>query len=488
MTTRAYIRESTVAQGEKFGPDAQRVAIDRACDDLKIARAQLWYADLITGTGKVVRDGLAQARAAAAAHEFDVLVCYDTSRWARNEREAFDFEHEMKLAGVRIYYAAERIWADDDAKALHKGMLHVINAEYSRSLSRRIRDGYAAKKAKGGHVGAVPTGYRREGMTLVPTDAIAPRLQAWDLYATGEHTYATVATELNRRGYRITWHGEERAFTPYTISEILSRDIDLRFGGLDPATYARAREVAARHKINEHVGQRRHEYVFPAVARCAECGESFWGRIGAHGRQLYHSPRGCRRGARSESQLEEQLGAWLATWSLDAADRVRIRRFLASRSQDDERTARRRAAETELERIRNLYRWGDMREREYLDESRRLRSALAALGPDAIAAPPSEEAMRLASKLGDAWSRASLPLRRRFVADWFSELRLNRDGSVDVVPREAVREIVFAASGRSAPWAVLDGTPRSQPPRRSTTVRVVGIDEWRSFWAAEGTA
>ena len=150
-----------------------------------------------------------------------------------------------------------------------------------------------------------------------------------------------------------------------------------------------------------------------------------------------------------------------------AAERARIRRFLSSGGRDEERAAKRHAIETELERIRNLYRWGDMAEREYVDESRRLRSSLDALGTDVVPAQPREDAMRLASRIGEAWATVSIEMRRRFVTEWFAELRLNRDGAVDVVPRENVREIVYPATERSAPWAVLDSNQRPLRCERS---------------------
>jgi site-specific DNA recombinase len=494
MTTRAYIRESTIAQGEKFGPDAQRAAIDRACDDLKIARAQLWYADLITGTGKVVRDGLAHARADAKAHEYDVLVCYDTSRWARNEEDAFAFEREMRLAGVRIYYAAERIWADDATTALHKGVLHVINAEYSRTLARKIRDGYAAKKAKGGHVGGVPWGYRRSAdtMTLVPIpELVAVRLLAYSLYATGEHTFATVADELSRRGHRIYARGAERAITRFTVSEILSKDLDLRYGGLDRAIYDRVLELRERHKINEHVGQRTHTYVFAGLARCAECGESFHARTqtlrGETRRQLYHSPRGCRRGARDEISLEVQLGRWMQTWKLRPDAPARISRYLQARRDRPENISARRGLESELERLRNLYRWGDISEAEYQRERTRLQHALAGVAPEVLARPVTAEAMQYVERLGEAWIAADVAARRTFARTVFSEIRLHRSGRVEVGVRAELRELVFEAG--SAPWAVLDERPRWAPRRRRDgSVGVLGLEDWLAFWAAEASA
>jgi DNA invertase Pin-like site-specific DNA recombinase len=479
---RGYIRESTAAQGEKFGPDAQRAAILEACRSLELAAPAHWYTDLISGTGSVVRDALAAARTDARAHEYDVLICYDTSRWARNEREAFDFEHEMKIAGVRIYYAAERIWADDDATALHKGVLHVINAEYSRALSRRIRDGYAAKRAKGQHVGSIPWGYRRvDAARLEPTERVQIRILAWQLYASGDYTFATLAQELNRRGHRIDYRGRDRAFTRFTLSEILRSRVDLELGGLAAQTFERAREVRARHLQNEHVGQRRHEYVFAGVARCAQCGETYWGRMQAKSgkpsrRQLVHAPRGCGRGARDEELLERTIGAWLSTWSFGADARTRIARFLrrssAAAVQDRERTR----ALRELERLQNLYRWGDLEETLYRAESSRVRERLAALGPGA-APRPSDQALKLASRIGLAWDAAALPARRAFVREWIAELRIRRDGIIDVVPRPAVAAVVYAAQGSGT----VGDAGRS--PAVPHPVRVVGLEEWRRFWA-----
>jgi site-specific DNA recombinase len=447
---RGYIRESTVAQGEKFGPDAQRAAILEACRSLEVSVPAHWYTDLITGTGKVVRDGLAHAISDARSRDYDVLVCYDTSRFARNEREAFDFEHDMALAGVRVYYAAERIWADDETKALHKGVLHVINAEYSRGLSRRIRDGYAAKKAKGHHVGSIPWGYRRvDASRLEPTERVAIRILAWELYSTGEYTYATLADELNRRGHRIDYRGHERPFSRFTLTEILRSRVDLELGGLDVGTFERARAVRERHKLNEHVGQRRHEYLLAGVVRCAECGETYWGRMQSGTgrvtrRQLIHAPRGCRRGGRSEELLERQIGAWLATWSLPADARTRIASYLrrsdAAAVQDVERAR----GERELERLRQLFRWGDIGEAEYRADSARIRDRLAELGPQSIVRPPSEDALKLASRIGVAWSAASLPKRRAFIREWVSEVRI-REGGLDIVAQPAVAPIVFAA-------------------------------------------
>ena len=119
------------------------------------------YSDLISGTGTLKRSDFQRMVTDAREHRFSVLVVYDTSRFARNEADAFTYEATLRAAGARIYYAREGIWSDDRRGALQKGILHVLNAQYSRDLTDRIRDGYAARFARLGLPGGtLPWGYR----------------------------------------------------------------------------------------------------------------------------------------------------------------------------------------------------------------------------------------------------------------------------------------------------------------------------------------
>lgn len=335
--TRGYIRESTVRQADRYGPDAQRSSIVAACRSLGLAEPSLWYTDLVTGTGRVVRDELAAARRAAAAGEYDVLVCYDTSRWARNEREAFAFEDDMHRAGVRIYYAAERIWSDDEAEgaAIAKGMFHVLNAQYSRTLRRKITDGFAAKFAKHGLPGGMlPFGYRwgpeAKSIELDPEAAPIRRL-VFELYATGEYSSRSLAEEMNRRGHRIFGN----LFTGWTAFDILKNRIaigvtrrgDVEHEGgapalVDRALFERRQEILGERRAWRGA-VRRNVFIFSSRARHAPCGGPLHGHRrslrGKPDRRLIHpSPRCGVPFARSEDQLEAVFVAWLQTFKLDA--------------------------------------------------------------------------------------------------------------------------------------------------------------------------
>jgi len=87
---------------------------------------------------------------------------------------------------------------------------------------------------------------------------------------------------------------------------------------------------------------------------------------------------------------------------------------------------------------------------------------------------PPEEAIALASRVGELWGEMTDDERRRFVEEWFEEVRLGRHGTIGVGARETYREIVFSA---------LEAWWRSDPSRqREGTqlhhVTVDGFAEW----------
>lgn len=466
---RGYVRESTKAQGkdDRFGPEIQRHAQREAAARFGMREPSMAYVDLVSGTGALKRSDFQRMVADARARQFDVLLVYDVSRFARNETDAWVYLDALRDAGVAVYFCDEDILTvvDDDWR---DRIGEVINAAaaYSRRLSRNLKRGLERKRARGLYVGGLPWGYRvrPDGVALEVADpaVVAIRLRLWEMYATGTWTYATLADELNRQGLRITWRGVERQFRPWTVQEVLEHRVDLERGGLDPATFdAATRTRHERASAIQKPGQRRRTYLFAGVARCGECGESFWGRMNHQpGKpraypQLYHAPRGCRRGSRNEELLAHRFGDWLQTWKLTAGDRTRIARYIAARPRDELRATRRATLEGELERLRNLYRWNDLAEPEYLAERRRVQRALDELGPDPVVRTPSADAMRLASEIGTAWNRVGQETRRRFLEEWFEAILIHKDHRVVVVPREPYRSVVFASVGSTGTSPVL---------------------------------
>ena len=107
---------------------------------------------------------------------------------------------------------------------------------------------------------------------------------------------------------------------------------------------------------------------------------------------------------------------------------------------------RRRQLEAAAERVRKQHEWGALTDRAFLEEHGRLQRELADLGPVAVVPPVPADALKLADHIGEAWRDVSDDMRRRFLSEWFSEVRIAADGLVTVVAREAYKPIVLAAA------------------------------------------
>ena len=454
----AYIRESTVAQGDRYGPDAQRTAIARAAAELDLELVAE-YSDLISGTGALKRSDFQRMVADARERRFTVLVVYDTSRFARNEADAFTYEAALRAAGARIYYAREGLWSDDRRGALQKGILHVLNAQYSRDLTDRIRDGYAAKFARLGLPGgSLPWGYRwtdatATGIALID-DESSVRRELLELYATGAFSATSLAEELNKRGPRL----RGRSFDATVGYEVLKNPIAIgvtrRKGeeraGVAPALVERRTWDAIQRLLRERRGRRgeaarRSTFVFTSRARHAACGRALWGHRktrpgGLVDRRLVHSRPNCSEPyQRSEAVIEGAMLEWLKTWQLPTEVRARLRKFLGEADVAQDVDQRRRTAEQRLERARKLFLLGDLDDKTYAAEK---RAAQAVLDETAHAASPTFTDVGRLIDFARAWPDMTLETRRAIVEQLTTEIRFGDE--IELVIRPELRRMVAA--------------------------------------------
>src|SRR5438445_871262 len=424
---RGYVRESTAAQGQddRFGPEIQKYAQARAVERFGVRELTHHYTDLVSGTNVLKRSDFQRMIAHARAREYDVLFAYDVSRFARNETDAWVYLDALKEAGVPVYFCDEDILTIVDEDWRDQIGSHInAAAAYSRKLSRNVRRGYHRKWDRGGYGGFPPFGYRRtaDKLGLEPNDDAPTRALVFERYASGKHSFASLAEELNRDGYRI----RRRPVTKASIAKIIENpivigtlrrhagasDSEIRENAVAPivsrATWDAVQRIA--HRRGEGAGRQRFHYVFSGLARCAECGERLWGqqvyrrnktndRVRTY-RQLRHTKGGCRRGMHDERKLVARFGEFLDQWRLPADARRRIARYIAGRSQDETILARRRSLEEQLQRIRNLYRWGDLAEDAYIADRRRLTDALRTLSVSEDTGP-SDDAIALAGQVGE---------------------------------------------------------------------------------------
>ncbi len=112
----AYVRESTERQGDKFGPESQKLMMRRALERFSIREIAHTYSDLVTGTSVLKRSDFRKMVADAKAKRFDVLLVALVDRFGRNETDSWVYLDALKDAGVPVYFCDEDILTvvDDD--------------------------------------------------------------------------------------------------------------------------------------------------------------------------------------------------------------------------------------------------------------------------------------------------------------------------------------------------------------------------------------
>ena len=110
-----------------------------------------------------------------AGTDFDILVVPYFSRFMRNVKQALIFRDEMHARGAAVYVCDERILSSDE-RGWDEWVREAHDAEaYSRRLSRRVGEGYVAKRRRLGVPGGnrPPLGYLR-----VRSDPANPQVAA----------------------------------------------------------------------------------------------------------------------------------------------------------------------------------------------------------------------------------------------------------------------------------------------------------------------
>ena len=143
-----WIRESTAGQFDRYGPDAQRELQDRSVGRFGLRDTGLSWVAAHSGATVHSSAPMVAMLDAARAGAFDVLLVGYVARWQRNLRQTLNLlEDDLHPAGVAVWFcdeellsSSERHWDQlvDEAKGADSWL---------RRHRRRVREGYAAKRA-----------------------------------------------------------------------------------------------------------------------------------------------------------------------------------------------------------------------------------------------------------------------------------------------------------------------------------------------------
>jgi DNA invertase Pin-like site-specific DNA recombinase len=158
-----WIRESTAGQYDRYGPASQRERQDRFIERHGLVDTGLVYQ--VAHSGRTVWRSATMAAMVEdlRAGQFDLLLTGYSDRWQRNLRRTLELlEDELHPNGVALVMCDRKILSSDPSD-WDELISEAAGAEkYSRRLSERITEGYAAKFDQehdpGGHPGL---GFRR---------------------------------------------------------------------------------------------------------------------------------------------------------------------------------------------------------------------------------------------------------------------------------------------------------------------------------------
>jgi DNA invertase Pin-like site-specific DNA recombinase len=277
-----WLRESTAGQYDNFGPDAQRDQQDGAIERYGLVDTRLRWSVAASGWKSAWQTPAWEAMLAAANDGvFDILVVGYVSRFLRNLKQTLiAVEDHLHAAGVAVLFADERLLTSDpDHWEQFVREAHEAEA-YSRKLSKRVHEGYAAKRRRLGVPGGnrAPYGIIREGRPSAlrfdePKAAIVGR--AYELAAAGCTDWEVAA----QTGLAKTHVGEVLT-NPVYIGRLRTGEPAGIAPLIEPALYSRVQTARERRRTRTpgRIVKRR----YALRLRCAGCHRFLYGDVGRY--------------------------------------------------------------------------------------------------------------------------------------------------------------------------------------------------------------
>ena len=327
MRAARWFRESTAGQWDNFGPDAQREQQDRAIERYGLYDAGLEWSVASSGWTSAWRTATWEAMiGSATSGAFDVLVVGYVSRFLRNLKQTLiAVEDHLHAAGVVVLFADERLLSSDPG-SWDQFIREAHEAEaYSRKLSKRVSEGYAAKRRRLGVPGGnkMPYGIIREGepSTLRVDEETAPTvIRAYQLAATGSTDWEVAA----QTGLAKT-HVSEVLTNPIYAGRLRTGEVAAIAPIVDPSLWSTVQTMRERRRTRSPGRIVKGKYALRLC--CAGCGKYLFGDVGRYRHPvptcegfLAAKPVVRRRRARNRDQIDTRIkgNSYPQNWYEDA--------------------------------------------------------------------------------------------------------------------------------------------------------------------------
>ena len=156
------------------------------------------------------------------------IIVKDLSRLARNNEDAGKLIFVIfPFYNIRFISVNDKVDSFLNPSSVHNLTIHfknIMNDEYSRDLSKKVRSASAARRKKGEFLGAfAPYGYKKDTddihRLVIDEEQAAMVRELYELYATDEYSLKQIERIFWDKGYR-NYNGNKIAHT--TMSNIIS--------------------------------------------------------------------------------------------------------------------------------------------------------------------------------------------------------------------------------------------------------------------------
>jgi site-specific DNA recombinase len=480
-----YLRVSTLGQvntdrdGEGFSIAAQRDACLKKAKDLGADVFDV-YIDAGESARKADRPQLqAMLERLKIERDIDFVIVHKVDRLARNRGDDVSITLAIRQAGAQLVSVTENIDETPSGMLMH-GIMSSIAEFYSQNLATEIIKGTRKKAERGTYPGCAPIGYlNRQDLSggnelrWIETDTDRAPLIVWafEAYASGDYTLSQLTEALAEKG--LTTRGTPKRPSKALVVRHVHNLLHSRFylgrfnwGGIEYQgthealvsieTFATVQAIMASRR---HVGDKpqKHPHYLKGTIFCARCESrmlfsrnrgrnggtyDYFACIGRHTRS-----NGCTLPYLSVEAVDQAIADYYRTIVLDESTVARLQDQLLKAARRRNVAAlravkrnRKRILDLEAERRKLLqaHLAGAVPLDLLKEEQDRITAELANAGASLANTEIHWErleanlsaALKLTTRLGEAYQRASPTVRRHFNQAVFEGIYVDIDGDV----------------------------------------------------------
>ncbi len=291
MNVIVWARVSSREQREGYSIDAQlRVNRDRAqANEWNVVREFVVAESAKRGAERTAFNQMfAWVKANAKREKIKAILSHKLDRVCRNMRDAVRLQELEDTCGVHLAFVDNQ-FGPGAAGALSFNVMAAVAQYYSDNLRSEVLKGMDEKVRQGWPTGLAPYGYINVDDREEPVKPHPERSQTlvriFELYATGGHTFETLADQLQREGH--VFRNSQRRFHRTALSYILGNRFyigELHRNGqvfegryqrlINRPTFEACQDVL--HGRNRRTGSPNHSLA-GGLLTCAYCGQSITG-------------------------------------------------------------------------------------------------------------------------------------------------------------------------------------------------------------------